>query len=368
VAYLDSAKNRRARLALEYKGHPLHVALSSFSPNMRPLRSSFEYTSLILAVLALGAVLKFDLIVAMLATCATFALASSLPSTRLFRRLGRRAQMVATVVVAAVPVLVLVAVGASLVYLGQHANATYLDVVQELSKIVSQWRGRLPVALASHLPVGPEAIKPWLAQLVQSQSNALTTFGKNSAHGLLMALVGGVIGLLLANGRRGEAVAAMPLSLSIANRARCLDATFRSIVMAQFWIASINTLLTAIFFYAVLPLMGEHMPYAFSLLVLTFLAGMLPVAGNLLCNTVTTLVGLSVGPMVAVAALIFLVIVHKLEYVINAKVVGTRLRMAAWELLSAMFVLEAVFGVPGLVAAPFFYAYLKTELRDLHWV
>ncbi|MDO8414856.1 MAG: AI-2E family transporter [Agitococcus sp.] len=321
-----------------------------------------------MAILALGAVLKFDLIVAMLATCASFALASSLPSTKLFRRLGRRAQMVATVVVAAVPVIVLVAVGISLAYLGQHANAAYLDVVQELSKIVSQWRGRLPVMLASHLPSGPEAIKPWLAQLVQSQSNTLAAFGKSSAHGLLMALVGGVIGLLLANGRRRESADMMPLSVVIARRAHHLDTTFRSIVVAQFWIASINTTLTAIFFYGVLPLMGEHMPYALSLLVLTFLAGMLPVAGNLLCNTVTTLVGLSVGPMVAVAALIFLVVIHKLEYVINAKVVGSRMHMAAWELLSAMFVLEAVFGVPGLVAAPFFYAYLKAELRELQWV
>ena len=34
----------------------------------------------------------------------------------------------------------------------------------------------------------------------------------------------------------------------------------------------------------------------------------------------------------------------------------------AWELLIAMLAMEAAFGVPGLVAAPIYYAYLKDEL------
>ena len=35
----------------------------------------------------------------------------------------------------------------------------------------------------------------------------------------------------------------------------------------------------------------------------------------------------------------------------------------AWELLLAMLVMEAAFGVPGVVAAPIYYAYVKRELR-----
>ena len=48
--------------------------------------------------------------------------------------------------------------------------------------------------------------------------------------------------------------------------------------------------------------------------------------------------------------------------IINAKVVGARTQMSVWELLTAMFVFEAVFGPAGLVAAPLFYAYIKKEL------
>ena len=64
------------------------------------------------------------------------------------------------------------------------------------------------------------------------------------------------------------------------------------------------------------------------------------------------------------ACLLFLVAIHKFEYVINAKVVGKRTNTAAWELLSVMFIGEAIFGVAGLVAAPLYYAYVKRELLD----
>jgi len=85
--------------------------------------------------------------------------------------------------------------------------------------------------------------------------------------------------------------------------------------------------------------------------------------GNLVCNSVITLVALSVSPITALACLVFLILIHKAEYVINAKVVGSRTQMRVWELLAVMFVAEAVFGPAGLVAAPLFYAYLKKELQ-----
>ena len=61
-------------------------------------------------------------------------------------------------------------------------------------------------------------------------------------------------------------------------------------------------------------------------------------------------------------ALIFLILIHKLEYFLNAKIVGHRIHARAWEILLAMLVMEAAFGLPGVVAAPIYYAYLKGEL------
>jgi predicted PurR-regulated permease PerM len=74
------------------------------------------------------------------------------------------------------------------------------------------------------------------------------------------------------------------------------------------------------------------------------------------------LVGVSVSLSVGIAALVFLVLIHKLEYFLNARIVGARIQASSWEILLAMLVLEAAFGVPGLVAAPIYYAYLKSEL------
>jgi predicted PurR-regulated permease PerM len=64
-------------------------------------------------------------------------------------------------------------------------------------------------------------------------------------------------------------------------------------------------------------------------------------------------------------ALLFLVTIHKLEYFLNAKIIGTQINAKAWELLTAMLIMESMFGIPGVIAAPVLYAYLKTELVTL---
>jgi predicted PurR-regulated permease PerM len=58
-----------------------------------------------------------------------------------------------------------------------------------------------------------------------------------------------------------------------------------------------------------------------------------------------------------------LVVVHKLEYFLNARIVGGQIRAHVWELLIAMLAMEAAFGLAGLIAAPIYYAYLKSELE-----
>ena len=70
----------------------------------------------------------------------------------------------------------------------------------------------------------------------------------------------------------------------------------------------------------------------------------------------------------AIGSLAFLVIIHKLEYFLNARIVGGQIRANAWELLIAMLCMEAAFGLPGIVAAPIYYAYIKSELRALNLV
>jgi predicted PurR-regulated permease PerM len=83
---------------------------------------------------------------------------------------------------------------------------------------------------------------------------------------------------------------------------------------------------------------------------------------------VITIIALSISIYVAIMALVFLVIIHKLEYFLNAKIVGGQIQARAWELLTAMLILEAAFGLSGLIAAPIYYAYVKRELVEQGWV
>ena len=112
----------------------------------------------------------------------------------------------------------------------------------------------------------------------------------------------------------------------------------------------------------ILPAIGIHLPLTKTMIVVTFIAGLLPVLGNLISNTVIVVVSLSASAYAAAGSLIFLVLIHKLEYFVNARIIGSQIRARAWELLLAMLVMDAAFGIPGVIAAPIYYAYLKDEL------
>jgi predicted PurR-regulated permease PerM len=145
-------------------------------------------------------------------------------------------------------------------------------------------------------------------------------------------------------------------------RAVTLSHAFRRFAFAQVRISALNTLLTAGYLAIVLPLCGVHLPLVKTMIVVTFVAGLMPLVGNLISNTVIVVVSLSASLGAAAGSLAFLVTMHKLEYLVNARIIGTEIRARSWELLLAMLVMEALFGLPGLVAAPIFYSYLKDEL------
>jgi len=93
--------------------------------------------------------------------------------------------------------------------------------------------------------------------------------------------------------------------------------------------------------------------------------GVLPVLGNVMANTVVMLISLAISPWLAVSSLAFLILIHKTEYFINARTVGSRVQVNAWEILAAMLTGEALFGVQGLVVAPLLYPFFKRELSRL---
>ena len=90
----------------------------------------------------------------------------------------------------------------------------------------------------------------------------------------------------------------------------------------------------------------------------------MPILGNLISNTAIFIVSLSQSLTLAVISLIYLFVIHKLEYFLNAKIIGSHIRAKAWELLLVMLVMEASLGIGGLIIAPMAYAYFKDEFRE----
>ena len=145
-------------------------------------------------------------------------------------------------------------------------------------------------------------------------------------------------------------------------------AGFTDVFFAQVKISSINTILTAIYLLGILPLVGHPLPMAWTVVLITFIAGLLPVIGNLISNTIIVSLSLTHGLIVSISSLLWLVTIHKLEYFLNAQIIGSKIRSTAWELLLFMLVLEATFGLAGLLAAPIIYAQIKRILADRGWI
>jgi predicted PurR-regulated permease PerM len=107
-----------------------------------------------------------------------------------------------------------------------------------------------------------------------------------------------------------------------------------------------------------------RIPFATTLVLITFICGLIPVLGNLISNTAITILSMGVSVTVAFSSLAFLIIIHKLEYLINSKIVGGETDSEAWEILMAIIIGEAAFGISGVVMAPIVYAFIKRELRE----
>lgn len=135
--------------------------------------------------------------------------------------------------------------------------------------------------------------------------------------------------------------------------------SFELVMGAQLIISGINTFFTAIFVLSV------DLPYAGVIVVVTFLCGLLPIIGNIISNTVTVSIAFTVSPQMALGALAFLVIIHKLEYFLNSKIIGDRIKNPVWLTLIALILGERLMGIPGMILAPVVLHFLKVEASSI---
>lgn len=145
------------------------------------------------------------------------------------------------------------------------------------------------------------------------------------------------------------------LEYEIISRFHSLYASFRKVMGAQLIISGINTALTSIF---VISFSFPHAPMA---IAITFLCGLLPIVGNLISNSMIVGIGLTVSPKLGLFALIFLILLHKLEYFLNSKIIGHRIKNPVWLTLIALLVGERLLGITGMILAPVVLHFIKME-------
>ncbi len=135
--------------------------------------------------------------------------------------------------------------------------------------------------------------------------------------------------------------------------------SFETVIGAQIIISAINTVLTSIF------VLVSGLRYGGVVVALTFVCGLIPIVGNVISNTVIIGIAFTMSPKLAAYALLFLVIIHKLEYFLNSRIIGGRIHHPMWLMLLALLIGDRLMGLSGLILAPVVLSFIKVELKKI---
>jgi predicted PurR-regulated permease PerM len=334
------------------------------SDNLTPRSLSLtELAGWAMVALFLLLVIKLKLLIALLAGLLVYEL-----TYVLVRLIHRRwistlaAKLLAVTLVASIIIGLMVLLGFGIaIYLRDSSVA---DLLQKMADIIEGSRNMLPPWLWTYLPGNADELRIALGEWLRQNAQLLQGAGTELGRALAYMLIGMVVGALLSLQEIAQPDQyRRPLTSALVERVTRLRMAFRNIVLAQARIAALNAFFTWLYLGVALPLLGVDLPLVKTMVIITFVVGLMPVIGNLISNTIIVIVSLSHSLVIAVASLAYLVAIHKLEYFLNARIIGGRIHAQAWELLLAMLMMEAAFGIPGLIAGPMYYAYAKDELK-----
>ncbi|PKO46365.1 MAG: hypothetical protein CVU29_06035 [Betaproteobacteria bacterium HGW-Betaproteobacteria-22] len=329
--------------------------------------NSHDISAWILAAIALIFTVKFGLLPALISGLLVFEVVHLITPMIAKRFSSKRKDNYSKLWAVGIIVFIIVsllalAVAGLVAFLRSDAGSLTV-LLAKMAQILEDSRKMLPEWLLTHLPSDAIAFKELLTAWLRTHADQLQTVGKEAGRVTAHVIIGMIIGGMLALREAVVIEHYKPFSRALVTRVSLFGDAFRRIVFAQIRISTVNTIFTAIYLALVLPMLGIHLPLVKTMIAITFVVGLIPVIGNLISNTVIVVVSLSHSLGVAVGSLAYLVVIHKFEYFLNARIVGSQIQARAWELLIAMLCMEAAFGLVGIVAAPIYYAYIKAELR-----
>ncbi|HUP62033.1 MAG TPA: AI-2E family transporter [Thermoanaerobaculia bacterium] len=241
-----------------------------------------------------------------------------------------------------------------------------MEQMADILGSVRLWLGGIGVQAIPEVMTDAEDFKLMIMTWLKTHAQILRAGGLWLGIGVIYMIMGALLAILVffRHATHHDELDRGPLARHLVEKVDRFAHAFSRIALAQVKISAVNTTLTGLYLLVILPLFDIQVPFSTTLVVITFICGLIPVLGNLISNTVITILSLGVSVGCAAASLTFLVLIHKLEYLINSRIVGGETDSQAWEILLAIIVGEAAFGLGGLVMAPIVYAFVKRELRD----
>jgi predicted PurR-regulated permease PerM len=328
--------------------------------------TKIEIATWLIMAAAMLYVLNYNLLPGLLAGLLVFELVHIISPyiAKKFPGLGYFSKVIAIGLLAAFIVGLLTLMVLGLIAFFKSDSGSLTNLIGKMAQIIEDSRSILPDWIDSRLPADAVVLQQMVTEWLRNNASSLQFLGKEAgryvAHMIIAMIVGGMLALREVMTEDHY----KPFAKAMVQRVRLFGCAFRNIVFAQVRISTINTVFTGIYLAIILPSAGVDLPFVKTMIMITFIIGLLPVVGNLISNTVIVIVSMSHSFGVALGSLLFLVIIHKFEYFLNARIVGGQIRANAWELLIAMVLMEAAFGIAGVVAAPIYYAYIKSELRE----
>jgi predicted PurR-regulated permease PerM len=211
-----------------------------------------------------------------------------------------------------------------------------------------------------------DSLKAALMDTMKDEVRVVGNVARTTTKEFVLVLIGVVVASSLFMNPRVDTADEKPTSNlftsivdEIIRRFSCFYESFERVMGAQIMISLVNTLLTAIFVLII------QLKNGGVVIGLTFVCGLLPIVGNLISNSIIVGIAFTISPRAAIAALIFLIALHKLEYFLNSKIIGERIKNPVWLTLLALIVGERLMGIPGMILAPVVLHYIKVESSKL---
>ncbi|PYQ60861.1 MAG: hypothetical protein DMF58_06865 [Acidobacteria bacterium] len=285
---------------------------------------------------------------------------------------GMAARTTAVILVTLVGGGVVIGAAAFSISFLQHHVDTLPAMMRQMADILRStrlWLGGYGHQLIPDVMTDAETIKTGMVDWLKRHADALKIAGGTFSIGLLHVVMGMLLAIVVffRHVTHHDDEARGPLAMYLTEKVDRFAHVFSRIASAQIKVSLFNTFITALYLLTLL-LLGRTIPFMTTLIVITFIFGLIPIVGNIVSNAVLVILSLGVSGGTAIVSLVFVVALSKLQYVLTSRLVGGEVDSQAWEILFAIIVGEAAFGISGVIMAPIVYAFVKGELRERNLV